>query len=68
MSRQMVEIVNLRLARKRKARAQKEQVAAENRAIKGRTKSQRESERRNASSALAFLDGHLRAHPSSDRE
>lgn len=54
------EIVNLRLARKRKARADREQAAAESRALHGRSKADKARERQEASKAAAFVDGHRR--------
>jgi hypothetical protein len=56
----MSEIVNLRLARKRKAREDAERTAAERRAQFGRSKAElaAESERRGA--AARALDGHRR--------
>ena len=61
----MAEIVNLRQARKHKARSEKERIAAENRAIHGRSKSERERESLLESKATTFLDAHRR---SPDRE
>ncbi len=58
---EMAEIVNLRQARKQKARAAKEQAADENRALHGRTKAEKAARspgRRRV--AKAFLDGHRR--------
>jgi len=54
------EVVNLRLARKRKARAEKEQVAERNRAVHSRTKAERERDEVEAGRAGRFLDGHRR--------
>jgi hypothetical protein len=54
----MAEIVNLRQARKQKARAAKEQAADRNRALQGRSKAERQRDRQAAESARAFLDGH----------
>ena len=54
----MADPVNLRLFRKRKARAEKELQAAENRALHGRTKSERERERLEAEKSASLLDGH----------
>lgn len=56
----MGEVVNLRLARKRKVRAEKEQVAERNRAVYGRTKAERERDEAEAGRAVRFLDGHRR--------
>mgnify|MGYP001088320707 FL=1 len=61
----MAEIVNLRQARKQKARSEKERIAAENRAIHGRSKSERERESLLESKATTLLDAHRR---SPDRE
>lgn len=60
----MAGIVNLRQVRKQKARADKERVAAENRATHGRTKAERERERLLDQKATSFLDAHRR--PSKD--
>jgi hypothetical protein len=57
----MSEIVNLRHARKQKARSEAEAKATENRAQHGRTKAQKalaEAERRRAAQ---ILEGHKRA-------
>lgn len=56
----MAEIVNLRHARKQKVRAAKEQAADENRALHGRSKAEKQRDRRAAEEAKAFLDGHRR--------
>lgn len=56
----MGEVVNLRLLRKRKARAEKEQAAERNRAAHGRTKAERERDAAEAGKNRAFLDGHRR--------
>ncbi len=56
----MAEIVNLRHARKQKARIDKERAAAENRAVFGRTKDERERQRRLDDQAARFVDGHRR--------
>lgn len=57
----MADIVNLRLARKQKARQEQHRVADENRAIHGRTKAERQLQARRAERADAVLDGHRRA-------
>ena len=57
----MAEIVNLRQARKHKARSEKERVAAENRAIHGRSKLERELKSQIDRKASTFLDGHRRS-------
>lgn len=57
----MTEIVNLRQARKHKARSEKERIAAENRAIHGRSKAERERKALLEGKAAAFLDAHRRS-------
>ncbi|OHV90795.1 DUF4169 family protein [Mesorhizobium sp. ORS 3428] len=59
----MGEVVNLRQARKQKARIAKERLAGENRALHGRSKAQRERDRLNSDSAEKFMDGHRREKP-----
>ncbi|MCO5084739.1 MAG: DUF4169 family protein [Rhizobiaceae bacterium] len=54
----MAEIVNLRMVRKQKARADREKVAAGNRALHGRTRAERLAERATSERASALLDGH----------
>lgn len=56
----MADIVNLRQARKHRARTQKERVAEQNRAAFGRPKAEREHERGRADQARRFIDGHRR--------
>lgn len=56
----MSDIVNLRMARKRKARADKEQLATENRALHGRTKAEKDRDRLLGDQAATRLDGHFR--------
>jgi len=62
------EIVSLRMARKRKDRAGKEQLAQENRARFGRTKSERAAENAERTRENRNLAGHLRetSHPDDD--
>lgn len=60
----MAEIVNLRLARKRKARAQKELQASQNHALHGRTRAERTS----AETERTQRDRHLDGHRKSDDE
>ncbi|MDQ2634589.1 MAG: DUF4169 family protein [Pseudomonadota bacterium] len=55
----MTNLVNLRMARKRKARDEKEQAASENRALHGRSKAEKLRDRIQAEKAAAFVDGHL---------
>ena len=54
----MSNVVNLRMARKRKARGEKEQAAAESRALHGRSKAEKERDRREAESTVRFVEGH----------
>jgi hypothetical protein len=54
----MADIVNLRTARKHKARAEKERVAEQNRAVHGRSKAERERDRLTAEKAESFIEGH----------
>ena len=54
----MTDVVNLRMARKQKARAEREQVAAENRAVHGRTKAEKQRDRIEAERAAGHVDGH----------
>ncbi|MCR4267121.1 DUF4169 family protein [Nitratireductor sp. ZSWI3] len=54
----MGEIVNLRQERKRKARDEKELRAAENRALHGRTKAQKQHDIKRAVVSRQHLDGH----------
>jgi len=56
----MGEIVNLRHARKQRARAEKERAAAENRASFGHRKEDRERERLLAEKAERFVEAHRR--------
>ncbi len=62
----MAEIVNLRLARKRKARAEKEDATAEARARHGRTKAERELDAARADKAARDVEAHRRTPPSDD--
>jgi hypothetical protein len=56
----MGDIVNLRQQRKRKARARKEQAAAENRARFGTTRAERERNAATQAKEQQDLDGHRR--------
>jgi hypothetical protein len=56
----MADIVNLRQARKRKARAEKEAKAAENRVAFGRPKAERSVSQAQREIDLRRLDGHRR--------
>lgn len=56
----MADIVNLRLARKRKARAQRERLADEKRAKHGRTGTERRRREIEETTLKRHLDGHRR--------
>ncbi|HEV2558908.1 MAG TPA: DUF4169 family protein [Microvirga sp.] len=56
----MAEIINLRQARKRKARSEKEAQAAENRVAFGRTKEERRLAEAEKDLAARRLEGHKR--------
>ena len=56
----MSEIVNLKRHRKRLARAEEEQKAAENRRRFGRSKAEREGEKAEDDRAKRHIDGHKR--------
>ncbi|BCG93824.1 DUF4169 family protein [Mesorhizobium sp. 131-2-1] len=59
----MGDVVNLRQARKQKARAEKERLAGENRALHGRSKAERNRDRLTADQAEKFIAGHRREKP-----
>lgn len=59
----MGEVVNLRQARKQKARTEKERQASENRALHGRSKAEREHDRLASEKAEKFVAGHRREKP-----
>jgi hypothetical protein len=59
----MGEIVNLRQVRKQKARAAKETLAGENRALHGRSKAEKDRDRLIADKAETFVAGHRRERP-----
>ena len=59
----MAEIVNLRAARKRRAREDAERAAETNRALSGRSKSEKQRDRLEKHKAQAFVDGHRRDAP-----
>jgi hypothetical protein len=54
----MAEIVNLRIARKQKARADKDVRAAQNRALFGRTKAEKQQQAAEQALAARRIDGH----------
>jgi hypothetical protein len=57
------EIVNLRRARKAKTRGQREVAAAENRAVFGRTKTDRKKQAAETERATKALEAHRRDKP-----
>ena len=59
----MGEVVNLRQARKQKARTEKERQASENRALHGRSKTERERDRLTSEKAEKFVAGRRREKP-----
>ncbi|MDF3151227.1 DUF4169 family protein [Mesorhizobium sp. XAP10] len=59
----MAEIVNLRQARKQKARDEKLRAAEQNRALHGRSKAEKERDRMVADKADNFVAGHRREKP-----
>ena len=59
----MTNVVNLRMARKQKARSEKEQVASENRALHGRSKAEKLRDRTQVEKAAAFVEGHRLGRP-----
>ena len=54
------DIINLRQARKAKARADKDKKAAENRRLHGRTKTEKKADKHAKDRAARDLDGHKR--------
>lgn len=56
----MAEIVNLRSARKQKARSEKERAAEANRALHGRTKAEKQAEASSRARDAATHEGHRR--------
>jgi hypothetical protein len=62
------DVVNLRLARKRRTRRAAEEKAGENRRLHGRTGSDKERERAERLNRDAFLDGHKIERPDRDRQ
>jgi phosphohistidine phosphatase SixA len=64
----MADIVNLRHARKQKARVEKERVADQNRALYGRGKAERQRDAANAGKLTNFLDGHRRGRSGEDEK
>lgn len=54
----MADVVNLRIARKRKARAGKDQAASENRAFHGRTGLEKRRDRLEREKSASFVESH----------
>lgn len=54
----MAELVNLRQQRKARARAAKEEAAARNRALHGRSKAERQRDSKSAEAVRRHLDAH----------
>ena len=54
----MAPVVNLNQARKRKTRDEAERLAAQNRALHGRTKSEKARDRLAAEKAASLIEGH----------
>ncbi|WP_457152853.1 DUF4169 family protein [Mesorhizobium sp. P5_C1] len=63
----MADIVNLRQARKQKARDEKLHVAEQNRALHGRSKAEKERDRMIADKSDKFVAGHRR-EPFGDKD
>jgi hypothetical protein len=63
----MGDIVNLRQARKQKARDEKLSVAEQNRALHGRSKAEKQRDRLIADKAEKFVAGHRR-EPAGDKD
>ncbi|TGQ42695.1 DUF4169 family protein [Mesorhizobium sp. M00.F.Ca.ET.216.01.1.1] len=59
----MGDVVNLRQARKQKARVEKERLANQNQALHGRSKADRDHDRLTADKAEKFVTGHRREKP-----
>lgn len=59
----MAEIINLRMVRKAKARADKEAMATANRSLFGRTKSEKANEKATSERLASKLDGAKRERP-----
>lgn len=64
----MGDVVNLRMARKRKAQADKEQAATENRIRHGRNKAERTLVETRLSRQTSFLEGHRHDGPDGNAE
>jgi hypothetical protein len=60
----MADLVNLRMARKRRERADKARAAEESRILHGRTRTERLAEAATRERTASTLDAHRREHPS----
>lgn len=56
----MADVVNLRQFKKRKARAEHDAAAEQNRLLHGRTKADKQRDRLEANNATRFIDAHRR--------
>ncbi|WP_395450861.1 DUF4169 family protein [Aminobacter sp. UC22_36] len=63
----MADIVNLRQFKKQKARAGRETLADQNRALHGRTKAEKQRDQLATERNDKFVDGHRREPETSDR-
>jgi hypothetical protein len=59
----MADIVNLRQARRRKARAERERAAEQNRLLHGRSKAEKSRDESERARAASFLESHRRKKP-----
>lgn len=64
----MADIVNLRQARKQRARDEKARVAQQNRTLHGRSKADKQRDRLMADKAEKFVDGHRLSSPGKDTQ
>lgn len=62
------DLVNLRQARKARAKAEREAAAAQNRILFGRTKAEKEREAAEAARKAREIDGHRRDRSLADRD
>jgi hypothetical protein len=62
----MAEIVSLRQVRKQKARADKERIAEQNRALHGRSKAEKARDAEVARKSQDFVEGHRRERRAGD--
>jgi hypothetical protein len=62
----MAEIVSFRQVRKQKARAHKERIAEQNRALHGRSKAGKARDAEAERKSQTFVEGHRRERPAGD--